>query len=318
MTLGHWTVFYFNMPVPISWEHKIVKNGYVLIFLAALGFAALPVFIKYGYNLGLTTEIMLLLRFLIASLILVFIMFVNRKKGFIPRKSNLPQLVVQGLLFFGSAYCYTLSIMHMSATVTNILLYTYPLMVVLMATIVFKEKISLVKAVTLSTSFIGCLLVIDIIHTTQQISMLGVLYGLGSALFYAIYNINGQHLSETLEPVTIATYTSVVCLLATVIVYRPFDIFTGHSYQAMWIIGLGTAILCTIMPIFCYQKGLSLLGASQASILSTIEPVIATFLAFLILRETLSTSQLSGAFLIIIGVLLLKLDKLKHPKTLPS
>ncbi len=293
-----------------------MKNGYVLIILAALGFAALPIFIKYGYNVGLTTEIMLFLRFLIASIILIFIMFVSRKNGFNINKSYLPKLVVQGLVFFGSSYCYTLAIKHMSATITNILLYTYPLMVVLMATMIFKEKISLIKAVTLLITSLGCLMVIDIINTsTHQISMLGILYGIGSAIFYAIYNINGQYLSKTLEPVTISTYTSVVCLLATMVVYPPVNVFAGHSYQAMWMVGLGTAILCTIVPLFCYQKGLSLLGASQASILSTIEPVIATVLAFLILGETLSTIQLSGAFLIISGGLLLKLDKIKQPST---
>lgn len=296
-----------------------MKNGYVLIILAALGFAALPIFIKYGYNVGLTTEIMLFLRFLIASFILIFIMFVSRKKRINTNKSYLPILVVQGLVFFGSSYCYMLSIKYMSASVTNILLYTYPLIVVLMATMIFKEKISLVKAITLLISFLGCLMVIDIINTsTQQISMLGVSYGIGSAIFYAIYNINGQYLSKTVEPVTISTYTSVVCLLATTVVYPPVDVFAGHSHQAMWIVGLGTAIFCTIIPLFCYQKGLSFLGASQASILSTIEPVIATVLAFLILGETLSTIQLSGAFLIILGVLLLKLDKFKQPSTLNS
>ncbi|MEM5816465.1 MAG: DMT family transporter, partial [Desulfitobacterium hafniense] len=137
-----------------------MKNGYVLIVLAALGFAALPIFIKYGYNVGLTTEVMLFLRFLIASVLLSFIMLVN-KKGLHMNKSDLPKLVVQGLVFFGSSYCYTLAIKHMSASVTNILLYTYPLMVVLMATMIFKEKVSLVKALTLLLSFLGCLMVID-------------------------------------------------------------------------------------------------------------------------------------------------------------
>ncbi|WP_018214237.1 DMT family transporter [Desulfitobacterium hafniense] len=295
-----------------------MKNGYVLIILAALGFAALPIFIKYGYNVGLTTEVMLFLRFLIASVLLGFIMLVNKKELHM-NKSDLPKLIVHGLVFFGSSYCYTLAIKHMSASVTNILLYTYPLMVVLMATMIFKEKVSLVKALTLLLSFLGCLMVIDVIHTsTHQISMLGILYGIGSAIFYAVYNINGQYLSKTLEPVTISTYTSVVCLFATMVIYPPVDLFAGHSFQAMWIVGLGTAILSTIIPLFCYQKGISLLGASQASILSNIEPVIATVLAFLILGETLSVIQLSGAFLIILGGLLLKLDKGKQPSTLSS
>jgi len=82
---------------------------------------------------------------------------------------------------------------------------------------------------------------------------------------------------------------------------------------ALWIVGFGTAILCTVIPLFCYQKGLSLLGASRASILSTMEPAITIVLAGLILGETLTSSQLLGGLLIICGVLLLKLDKLERP-----
>lgn len=289
-------------------------NGYVLIILSAIGYAALPIFIKQGYNLGLTIEIMLFLRFFIASILLVFILLVSKKNGFNTYKAYLPHLVIQGLVFFGSAYCYTLSIKYTSATITNILLYTYPIMVVFMSMLIFKEKISLVKGITLLTAFLGCLLVIDVINIfTQQMSILGVLYGIGSAIFYAIYNINGQYLAKKLEPLTITTYTSVVCLLATIVVYSPFNIFAGHSYWAMGIVGFSTAILCTVMPLLCYVKGLASLGASRAAILSTIEPVIAIALAGAILGERLTIVQLSGAFLIIFGVMMLKLDEFKQP-----
>ena len=291
-------------------------SGYLLIILSAIGYAVLPIFIKYGYNVGLTIDNMLFLRFFIASALLFFILAVTRKKGFKTYKSYLPHLVVQGLFFFGSSYCYTLSVKYMSATITNILLYTYPLMVVLMSALFFKEKISLVKGITLLTAFSGCLLVIDVINiSTQQISMIGVWYGIGAAVFYAIYNINGQYLSEKLEPLTISAYTSVVCLVATMVVYPPVNIMADHAYPAMWIVGFGTALVCTVMPLLSYIKGLASLGASRASILSTIEPIIATVLAGMILGEKLTITQLSGGFLIIFGVMILKLDKIKQPYT---
>lgn len=296
-----------------------MKNGYVLIVLAAIGFAALPIFTKWGYNFGLTIDMMLFSRFFIASFLMIIIMLARKKRRFNISKLCFIQLVLQGFMFFGSSYAYFLSIKYTSATITNILLYTYPLMVVLMSALIFKEKISLVKGLTLFTAFLGCLLVVDIVNVSgQEISMVGILYGIVSAIFYAIYNINGQYLNKKLDPFTITAFTTIVCLLITIAVYPPINLFSGHSQLTMWTVGLGTAILCTIMPLFCYQKGLSFLGASQASILSTIEPVIATVLAFFILGEILSIIQLSGAFLIVFGVLLLKLDKLKQLNTLNS
>ncbi|AEG60445.1 DMT family transporter [Desulforamulus ruminis] len=294
-------------------------NGYVLIILAAIGFAALPIFIKWGYNLGLTKDVMLFSRFFIASVLMILIMLVRKKSQFNISKLNFIQLVIQGFVFFGCTYAYFLSIKYTSATITNILLYTYPLMVVLMSALIFKEKISLVKGATILIAFFGCLLVANIVNLSgQKISMIGIFYGILSAIFYAIYNINGQYLSDKSDPFTISAYTTIVCLLVTIAVYPSINFPSGHSQLPMWIVGLGTAILSTIMPLCCYQKGIALLGASKTSILSTIEPVIATVLAFLILGERLSTIQLSGAFLIIFGVLLLKLDKHKQPDTLNS
>lgn len=289
-------------------------NGYLLIILAAIGYGALPIFIKWGYNIGLTMDHMLFSRFFIASSLMGFILFVSRKKGFKISKSCSIQLALQGLLFFGCSYTYFLSIKHMSVIITNILLYTYPLMVVLMSTLIFKEKISFVKVVTLFIAFIGCLLVVDAGNMSgQKMSMSGLFYAVASALFYALYNINGQYLSEKSDPFTVSACITIICLFATIVIYPPINVFSGHSQLTLWTVGLGTAILCTIIPLFCYQKGLSLLGASRASILSTIEPAITTLLASFILGETLTSGQLFGGLLIVSGVLLLKLDKLKQP-----
>ncbi|WP_088186692.1 DMT family transporter [Desulfosporosinus sp. FKA] len=289
-------------------------NGYLLIILAAIGYGALPIFIKWGFNMGLTIDVMLFSRFFIASSLMVFILFVSRKKGFKISKSSFIQLALQGFLFFGCSYTYFLSIKHMSVIITNILLYTYPLMVVLMSALIFKEKISFVKGATLLIAFFGCLLVIDVTNMSgQKISMSGLFYAVVSALFYALYNINGQYLSEKSSPFTVSVCTTIICLFATIAIYPPINVISCHSQLALWTVGLGTAMLCTGVPLFCYQKGLSLLGASRASILSTIEPAITTLLASFLLGETLTSEQLLGGLLIICGGLLLKLDKLKKP-----
>ncbi|MEL1134521.1 EamA family transporter [Desulfitobacterium sp. THU1] len=289
-------------------------NGYFLIITTAIGYAALPIFIKWGYNQGLTMDDMLFSRFFIASIFMVLILSFSKKKGFKVSKASLVPIAFQGLLFFGSSYAYFLSIKHMSASITNILLYTYPLMVVLMSTLIYKEKLSLVKGVTLLIAFFGCLLVIDIVNLSgSKMSMWGFFYGIASALFYALYNIVGQYVSEKADPFTVATFITMICLVATSVIYPPTNILSGDIQMSLWIVGLGMAILCTVIPLFCYQKGLSLLGASRASLLSNIEPAITTVLAGFILGETLTVSQLFGGMLIIGGVLLLKFDKLDEP-----
>nr|WP_315988623.1 DMT family transporter [Desulforamulus aquiferis] len=224
-------------------------------------------------------------------------------------KGQFTRLIVQGLLFFGCAYCYTSAIKYLAASMASIMLYAYPTIVVIITTFFLKEKIDLRKITALVLSFIGCLMVVNIVNDQLQLSWQGVMYGLGAALVYALYIINGQYLTSRLEPITISIYVMVVCSIATALVYPPMGLITSSLDLSAWLVGLGTAVLCSVIPAVFYLRGIAILGASKSAIVSTIEPAITIMLAFLILGERLTVLQLFGAFFIISGVIILQARK---------
>lgn len=283
-------------------------RGYGFVILSAIGFATLAIFIKFGYQLGMTSEMLLTLRFLLASIIMVLLLTVRRCRNWRVDRAELIKLVGQGLFYFGCSYCFAKSANYLPASMTSILLYTYPSMVAILAGLFFKERMGLIRLTSLGLTFVGCLLVLNIFNQHFALNWRGLLFGLTAALVYAGYNLHGQHVVGDQEPLIVSTYVSVVCLAALVVLQPPVYLFNGSLKLTGWLVGLGMALLCTVIPVALYLKGISMVGASRAAIVSTIEPAVTILLAGLLLGERLSLVQISGGILIMAGVLILQLE----------
>jgi drug/metabolite transporter (DMT)-like permease len=67
---------------------------------------------------------------------------------------------------------------------------------------------------------------------------------------------------------------------------------------------LGVAVISTAIAILTFYAGARRIGAAQASLVSTIEPVWTIALAAILLGQTLTPIQLAGGVLVILGVLI--------------
>ena len=70
---------------------------------------------------------------------------------------------------------------------------------------------------------------------------------------------------------------------------------------------LSLALIGTVVPLFATNVGIQKIGASQASLVSTVEPVIAMIVSMIILGEVIFAVQWLGAALIVGSVILLQL-----------
>ena len=78
---------------------------------------------------------------------------------------------------------------------------------------------------------------------------------------------------------------------------------TGGAWLSLW----GLALLCTYFAYLAYSAGLQHLPATRASVIASLEPVVAALLAALLFGERLSPLALGGAALVIGAALLLSL-----------
>lgn len=97
---------------------------------------------------------------------------------------------IVSLLLFST--CYFSALNYTSLAVAAILLYTAPFFVMLLSLLLFKEKMNGKKVLALLLAFAGCVLVSGVGGDTA-FSWKGILLGLGSGFFYALYSIFGRY-----------------------------------------------------------------------------------------------------------------------------
>jgi drug/metabolite transporter (DMT)-like permease len=240
-----------------------------------------------------------------------WLLVTNREALRIPR-SGLPAFTLLGLVavtIFYPALFYTYA--WTSVAVGTVLLYLSPALVTLGAAVFLNEPLTRRKGIALVTTFLGCALVVQVYEpANMKGSAAGIGMGLIAAVTYGTYSVLGKKLLARHRMATVlAAYLlcGTLMLIAVKLLVSP-DIWPSPREAVA--IGLVTGVLATLAPITLYTYGLSLLPASEASILLTFEPVVAFFLAAVVLGESLAPGQWVGAISVLAGVLLLTVPTL--------
>ena len=209
------------------------------------------------------------------------------------------------LLFFN--FCYFNCIQSSSLAVAALLLYTAPAFVMLMSLLLFGERFTAKKGVALVCTFIGCACVTGALEGGLNLTLSGLLYGLGSGFGYALYSIFGKYAVRKYSSLTITAYTFYFAVLAAV----PLAGFDGAALSKINLttIGgsLGLGLVCAVVPYLLYTKGLKQVEPGQASILATIEPFVAAAVGMLCFAEPLTMSKAMGMLLIFCSIVILNI-----------
>ena len=143
----------------------------------------------------------------------------------------------------------------------------------------------------------------------QQGRAVGIVLGLMAAAIYSVYILLGRHLSQN-EQDTHPLAASVVILATAAIGNTGLALWHGISLPENaggWLaVGL-IALFSTALAIGFFLIGVKRIGASQASIFSTFEPVVTLVIGAAILKESVNTSQIFGGGLVLLAVILLAL-----------
>ena len=229
------------------------------------------------------------------------------------KRKDLPWLLAMGAISIGFFHVlWNTSVLLLGASISTVVQCNAPIFVTLMAWIIFKEALTRRKIVVVALSVAGTVLISGILGmNTIQISKLGLITSLSSAIFYGCFSLFGKRLTGAYNPWTILLYIFGFASLTLL----PFQILnpSPFPYQfpaLMYFIGL--ILLSTIGGFALYTTALCRLQASIASITATSEIAFAAVLAYFILGEKLDIWQIFGAVLIISGVILVSLPNGNH------
>lgn len=207
--------------------------------------------------------------------------------------------------------CYFSALNYTSLAVAAILLYTAPFFVMLMSLLLFKEKMNGKKVFALILAFTGCVLVSGV-GGDEEFSWIGILLGLGSGFFYALYSIFGRYaINRGYGAWTMTFYTFLFCSVGCAFLCDWQVI--GTSVQAdnsvlLWVLGLG--FVTAFLPYVLYSMGLESMESSKASILASVEPVVSALFGVFVFHETLTAWGILG-ILMVLGAIVVLNVKLK-------
>ena len=274
--------------------------GVFLVLVSGSSFGTLAIFARLAYEDGVTPITLLFLRFGIASLCMLFIMWLKRIP--IPRGWVLLGLALMGGIgYVGQALSYFTALTLIPAGLVALLLYLYPAIVTILAMIILKERISKWKMLALVIALGGTVLTIG---PTGGGQLLGVIFGLAAAFIYSIYILVGSKITKQVT----AIQSSTVVIISAAIVSSGLVAIKGPAFPATasgWASVIAIALISTILAIVTFFAGLERVGPTNAATLSTIEPVVTVVLAALILDERITLYRMLGGIMIILAVIIL-------------
>ncbi|UOR12671.1 DMT family transporter [Halobacillus amylolyticus] len=287
------------------------KSALLFIGVGASLWGLISVFVTYLYKMGFTPTQVVTMRVLSATLFLIIYVFFKNRQLLKIKISDSKYFVGTGIfsiVLFN--WCLFSAIEETSISIASILLYTAPAFVTLFSRLIFKESLTTRKITALVITFVGCSFVIGILPKTNgSISLYGLILGLGSGFFYALYSIFGKFALRKYNSLTVIVYTFLFATIAITPFSGLWSVIPLFSDNTVWIYIIGLGFLSTMLPFIFYTKGLNTVESSQASIIATIEPVVASLVGFLIFKEKLDLWQYLGIVMVIAAVIIVQESK---------
>ena len=221
-------------------------------------------------------------------------------------------LAIFSLLCVATLYgAYQTAVDQAGAAMASVLLYTAPAWVIVLSRIFLNEKISPDKLTALALTLCGVTCIAlsqpDNAGTTlNHISGVGIMAGLLSGFCYSLYYILGKLFSDKYTAAHLFFYT----LLPGACLLLPFFTFSEKTALA-WLTLVALSVFSTYGAYRFYYKGLKYIEAGRASLIATLEPVVAGLVAWYWWGEMFSLTGYLGA-LMIIGAVILLVGALKN------
>jgi len=217
------------------------------------------------------------------------------------------ELIAFGLSIALVTATYYGAIDRLKVAVAIVLQYTAPVLVVVWTALVRRRRperrllISLVGAVT-GVVLVSGLLVGD----TGTVDLLGVAFGLGSAVFFASYTLLGDRAGPAYGPLGAMFRAFAIASVFWVGVQAfsgwPASLFEPSHLPRIAFVGVAG----TLVPFLLYVWGIQRVRSERAVIAATLEPVLAALIAWVALDEVLSPVQVAGGALVIAAVVALQ------------
>jgi drug/metabolite transporter (DMT)-like permease len=285
------------------------RTGALLAALSALCFATLGIWGKLAQQLGLISSSLLVWRFGLVALVLFALGY---GKGF--KWAARAQMVGFGLAYFVFTLCYFAAIERISAATASLLVYLAPVVVVVIHWVLGRRPTRAQGWATLLAA-LGLLIIVGV-PSAADADLLGVLFGALAGIGYGGYLVATEH--QNVAPLAFTAHGA----LGTTLGFAVWNGINGTSSLPVsleaWGLIVAMALISTLLALPMLYMAIHRIGAARASVISTLEPVFAGLLAWLVISETPRVSTMIGAVLVLVAAILATLEASTSAKVNPQ
>ena len=287
---------------------SILNSIYILlagIFWGSMGLFVHVLTDTFGFS-SIQGEV---IRITTGTLILGAFLLIKDRKLFRVNPKDLPLLAANGLisvLLMTSFYFASVSA-GTSMSITAVLVYTAPFIVVLVSCLFMGEKFTLQKVISLVIAFVGCCLVS--LTDSGKSTPLGLIFGVLSGVSYALYSILSTiAIRRRIHSFTITFYSfafaSIGCVFIAIFTDMGSVFAVANDIPKLSLAIISTGLVTAVLPFTLYTKGLSGTSPSKASIMAYIEPIAACVFGYF-RGETLTAMMIVGIILTVAAIVFL-------------
>lgn len=287
--------------------------------LSGIMWGSAGIFVRKLSELGLNSVSIVETRIIVAIIIIIASLLCLDKKLLKIKLKDLWIFICAGIFsMLGLNLCYNFAINELTLSLSAVLLSLAPIFVLILASILFKEKLTLQKTVCAILALIGCILSSGVLEEVGAMkwTTIGIIIGTLGAFFYGTYSIFSKiAMLKGYHSFTVTIYS----LMAVGIALLPFT-----DWLKVWeIIQIDPApmsgflllhsLLTSVLPYICFTVALNYVEAGKVAILASGEPIAAMLFGIFFYQEIPTILSLIGLFLVLfaLGLLTIPFTKLK-------
>lgn len=224
------------------------------------------------------------------------------------------RVTLSAALQFASFTFTYLAISLMKPAIATTVFFIFPTVTVLMVWFLFGEKPSLYRWLVIGIVYVGVILTSAVFSRVGPTppNPFGIVYAILAGTTFAGYIVTSQACFKKLNPVSFTAINFTIILVLCVFTLP--SIWGVISWQGNLLVMCAMIAATTLSGYLLTSFGTKMMGAAQASIVSSSGPVFTAFLAFSILGDKLEPLQVFGVFLVTLGVGLLSLQNMMGKK----
>lgn len=291
-----------------------MKKHEICILAAGTLWGLMGIFVRALAGFGIGSEGTLTIRCGLAAVMFGITILIRNKHLFRIKLKDLWCFFGSGimsLLFF--TYCYFKSMDVIGIGMSAVLLYTAPSIVIILSRIIFRERLTVCKIIAVIMAFAGCCCVSGT-GAGGKMPLSGLLVGLGAGFGYALYSIFARlAMDRGYNGLTVNFYSCLLAAAGGALIWDPAPAMSAMTSSAGCLaLCAAAAALSCYLPYLLYTYGLTGTETGKASVMASVEMVVAALVGIIVFREKLTAAGVCGMVLVLGAIVLLNAKPKKN------